>query len=278
MLFSVLSVYVRRGSPQRKSEGTGSQTPERAEQQAGSSSEDMEWKPFDVNVISLPRNYEGLDTAKLSYALLGRRSKEFKDKYESTDEHRKRVALLDKAPIIGEISLQSTVALPVQILEKTRFDADLKKLVVEVDFDDSMGISDTVKNTSALRGFASSAVRSKHTTYTGTNAFGVEVQVTRTEEDVYEVLFPKNGRHGVVFQLPASKSDAPELEKSLRVIAVCRLRKPYMQLWGFETKPTIAKPEEDKYSYYYISAIISEFWLYDIRDGKIIQRMKTSGR
>jgi len=288
-LLWVLSAYLRHDSVPNESQVTARATPEGSkQQQAISSSSDTGWKPFDANVSSLPASYEGLDPQKLCNAVRERRVKEFKDDYESTAEHQKRVEALDREPIIGELALDSTVALPVQIFA-ARFDADSKKLIIEVDLDDPMNISYTIKDRDVFRGFLSKGVGSKKASYTGTNAFGVQVQVTPIEKDFYEVLFPKvlpfrveryqrYGRSQLVFRLSASKADAPELQKALRVLAVGRLRKPYIQDWHMETRPTITKPEEEKDSYHYISVIISEFWLYDYRGGTILQRMKADGR
>ncbi len=289
-LSSVFAVFLRRRSVPNQSQVTANATPEGSNQQqrSSSSSSDTGWKPFDANVSSLPAHYEGLDPEKLCNAVRERQVKKFKGAYESTAEHQNRVEALDKEPVIGEVSVDSTVALPAQILE-ARFDADREKLTIEVDLDDSVNISYTIKNRDAFRGFLSKGVGSKKPSYTGTNAFGLQVQVTPTENELYEVLFSKKlpfrferyEGHGIsqlVFRLSANKVDAPELQKNLRVLAVGRLRKPYIQDWDVETKPTITKPEEEKDSYHYIFAIISEFWLYDSRNGKILQRMKADGR
>jgi hypothetical protein len=125
--------------------------------------------------------------------------------------------------------------------------------------------------------------------YIGTNAFGVQVEVTSSEVEYYMLLFPKtlqfrtepdgNYDFTLVFRMPAQPSEAREMKEHLRILVVLQLREPFIDSsWSKSPKPTITNPHETKYGSFYIFGVPLEFWLYDSQSGKVVQRLRPDGR
>jgi len=87
-------------------------------------------QPFDSSVTELPEDYYGVDERSLYTNLIERKSRAKKDEFETTEQWRLRVQREAAAPIIGNLTTESIMAL--QLATSVAYDADLELMSVTV--------------------------------------------------------------------------------------------------------------------------------------------------
>lgn len=236
-------------------------------------------EPFDVGRVSLPAGYAGADPERLYAALAERKRAERKDEYETTEQHRQRIALLKDAPLVGAVRPSSTVAL-ILPHDSASFDADSRQMAVKIRL---YGGDEGVWLKTVERG---------RRTYRAQNAFGAAFDVVETTEDVYAALlsnqrdFVDDARtaaeslRGVAKESYASitfaadAATAKRLKGDLRALAVVRLVPPFTSGWFRNKEATLASPSAYRRKVNSLQCELLELWLFDDRSGEVLARRK----
>ena len=120
-----------------------------------------------------------------------------------------------------------------------------------------------------------------------TNAFGAQKSVSRDWSTQYELAIRnsaafKRSHHAgssgsapeqaFVLSLPLSRADAPTVKERVKLLAICKLVKPYTSEVHIHRSPTIDLPFDVLRHYYYVHAQLLQLWLYDSSSGRILAR------
>lgn len=268
-------------------------------------------QPLDVSVSSLPAGFRGHDAAEIYKRLAERTKVSTKSEFETTEAYRQRVQLEASKPLTGSLTQRSTFAFVIGKLD-AKYDADQQVMYIKAKLS-------RVKEGAALdedkRSLLWDIVNRDNSSYTGSNAYGAQVQVERKVADFYEVAFANHQRFPIVSYLndiaqevadnrkkryeslgikepeqnydfmkdtafaAEIKMDAQAAMKSkpnLRLLLVCRLLTPPIIEGSTYSKPTVDNPRENLFLSYSLNTEALEVWFFDVVTGQIHAKQKGS--
>jgi len=235
--------------------------------------------PFDLNRKQLPLDYKGVNPVLL-FNQIYYRSNLHKSDYETTSQYNERISLERGKPLFGKIYTDSILAfVPKQNID-CNYNADNQTL------NSQMTISyytNTYKQESY--DFNRKCILleriNKESTYSGSNAFGFNVIVDKTESNEYDLLLENwknlNIETSIQFTTKIDVFNAKQIieSKLLGYLFIGKISEPYTCEEGYSyKKPTIDFPEEDITNIEYINLHVIEIWLFNKKTGEIYSKIK----
>lgn len=228
------------------------------------------WLP-DTSASQVPPRFGGHSFTTLFDDLLRRSAP--KSEFESTDEHRARLA---KNPIPA-----SWFLLRIQDNLSVDYDADSQVVVCKIE----LASARSERDMPSLQALLLGTQRRVGSSYTGQNAFGVRTQVSRVTREVSGIaLVTQTGdpdhivsEGDLSFAFPLNRAAAATVKPRLRVFAVCRVipstpdgETVFMD--SEEIAPTIDSPFQITIHYRFLTAHVSSLWFVDSASGVILSK------
>src|SRR5262249_15596479 len=249
-------------------------------------------EPFNTALQMLPVGYKGHD-AKRIYDIFQQRLTP-KEEFETTEAHRNRIANAAVLPLIGSLTISQLFVfeLDTSIFE---YDADKESLLVGAVFGK---VDDGTVLTDSYHGLILDAGGDfKQEAYEGSNAYGAKIAVEKTTilryelaignwdtwqtEDYIEPYLRKVEARliaktliskGILNHLSLAPTPAETLKPNFRLLAICRLKYPFIGKGGIYIKPTFDNPRESYYIAKYLYADLLELWAYDQANGQVLYK------
>lgn len=252
-------------------------------------------KAFNTDLQTLPVGYKGHNAQSIHNTFQQRLTP--KGEFETTEAYQDRIVGSAMLPLIGSLTVSHLFAfeLDTAIFE---YDADKESLMVGAVFgkvDDGTVLKDS------YRGLALEAGGDfKQETYEGSNAYGAKVAIEKTTilryelavdnweawqtEDYIEPYLRKMEagsavkyltKKGIFNNLSLAPTLAETLKPNFRLLAICRLKYPFIGKGGTYIKPTFTSPRESYYIAKYLYADMLELWAYDLSTGKVLYRKQS---
>lgn len=250
---------------------------------------------FDLRLPVLPPTFQGHDLAKL-YSVLEQRSlsSSKKDEFETTEEYSERIRAEQTKVIIDSLFANSVYAFKARDC-KPQYDADKQTFFAQCKlspFAQQPSLrSDFPRNIKAVSWrFESKDLGS----YTGTNAFGVSAEVSRSQLISYNIAihnwdeFPLeevidkddplapflDKKKAFLLQMELPPAKAKLLKPSISALFVCTLAPPFVSKFEDYSAATLDNPLSVIYTTYYVHARLVEVWFYNETTGEVLKKIK----
>jgi hypothetical protein len=227
--------------------------------------------PLDINVETLPPAYLGHSCRGVAKALIALNPA--KDEYETTTAYKERTDALASKPLVGSTAITDYVAfLQTWVPITSKYDADSGTLTIDGYALPSMTM---VKSRAATSIVVDMNIVSK-STYSASNAYGKQVEVTKTNIRGCALAFPEFG-YGYRLQnyhasVQMTAEEARAVKGNIGALFVGKLTEPYWAEYSNYAKPTIDSPTE---AYWSGDALVMkniQVWLFDKVTGRIYQK------
>lgn len=248
---------------------------------------------FDTHSDMLPEKYRGHDGEEIYKAFQERLTP--KGEFETSEAYRDRIKNAALRPIVGSLTIANIFAF------------ELQRRIFEYDADNQSLITGVPLTTAHIKGEEQSLFRSlmldvggsyKKETYQGSNAFGANVEITKTTAMSYDLAVSNwmswqtedyvepsyrslsGAKHlaekAILNRLILPPSQAEQLKPNLRLLAICRLQYPFIDTGSIYIKPTFDRPRESILLLNYLYVELIEMWAYDISSGKVLYRRRAN--
>jgi hypothetical protein len=253
---------------------------------------------FNQTVQRLPYGFEGHDVKSFYHEVNSRRQIQ-KGEFETTDQFKNRLSLLSAQPLVGNITIHSTLAFVTDYNLKASYNADEEVMALVLPLRRPSNDRSLSKFDPQLRSVTiSSDLKTEY--YTATNKFGATLKVERLSGTTYGLIFdiPTKSQDlitpslpvGTVARpninnddlwsarLPMNIATAKSVKEKLKLIFICRFKdkdiKDDMLLYAssLSTEATFDKPYETNVIQYRLPVILIEIWIADTTTGKIYQK------
>lgn len=246
---------------------------------------------FSSASTTVPFAFKGNDAKLIAQSLLTSSLYKQKDEFETTVAYEARtsnlsaVTLGDGVKGDSQLIFKLTEFRRLLDLSGVTYNADTETLAVTLDVKEFTDV--------ARKSYYNATVAlapSDYTNlgkYTGQNAFGVRIDITRSEFIQYRLVinnlkdFPgiKPRTIGyepwkISIQMPATK--ARSAKDALGILYFGRLVKPYLGLDFLNKKPKIDSPSEIRATTYYIYVDLSEVWIFNSLTGEIYSKVRAA--
>ena len=240
---------------------------------------------FNLSTDNLPKNYQGNNTVKI-YQKIKNKTKE-KDEFEATEKYKER--------IITAISIEenSCYTFTGDILYDCKYDADTQTLTIPLW--PSRKSEDIIKggNNLKLPFLKTNLENFQSSTYTGTNAFGATIKISKKRGDFYGIAVLNNedlvmgDSLLIIHNIPPNKDRVETLKKCINRLVIWKPKRPEGSdkliekdsIYEYK-RPTFDSPYDETFGGYWIFGEILEIWIYDKDSGKILwkKRIKSSSQ
>jgi hypothetical protein len=150
------------------------------------------------------------------------------------------------------------------------YDADSGMMQVSVPVEDHIFLGQTPSKRPVINVHF---VQRSERKYTGSNAFGAQAEVTSTMTDFYGVSLDQSIESPLLFPMDAVA--AQSVKPFLRFGFVCTLTGNTVVEDTFANSPTIDFPYGIYHRYKYVSGLITEIFVVDSRDGRVLMQVHT---
>ncbi len=236
---------------------------------------------FDQSRKTVGANFRGHDLIALFRSL--QRSPDLREKgeFETTAAFEARQAKFVDEPLLPRFLPNSLMALVVPHegwLAESEFQYDADEEVLQVHL-----------NTSPVHDFPSPRVTLRWASgdlgsYAASNAFGATVRVHSSNEVEYGIVFDTDrysdlifDHDGVIDRIAMPPDKARSTVPHLRLLLVCRLVSPWLNTESGMHEATISEPRETLYTYNTMYAALSSVWVFDERDGRVLDKIDGGG-
>jgi len=215
--------------------------------------------PLDISRTSLPPLYTGHNIVELANALEHSPYLKDKSEFETTAAYDTRVAQFPSHPIMGKLTANSHFAFVMsgKTISAT-YDADRGVMTFRVV---------ELAGTSSIKAASTSHPLGS---YVASNAFGAKAVIARSVDHDYYLKMTSGYLSMVSVQLPPAEARA--LKADGRVLLVCHLAPPYINVSTDYHEGTMTERWESKDYTHEVSIVIDEVWLFKYRTGKVFKR------
>ncbi|MGD9564486.1 MAG: hypothetical protein AB7Q37_18880 [Pyrinomonadaceae bacterium] len=225
---------------------------------------------FDPSVTTLPAKYAGNDFNAILSALEARKASLEKGEYETTPEHRERVARITPSPILGKLMPDSTMAFVLRESEvTTEYNADRQVLTVRITREpicDSFTMDGSITKGSAVYQNPFGAVW-RVTTYSG-NVRGISYGLD-------QVRMPKSEGYPVFHsELRMDPKVAAAVRGEIRALVVGKLKDRLITKCLIKSEPTFEKRTQINVTGSLIALLFEEIWFFHGPTGEIYSKIK----
>jgi hypothetical protein len=224
---------------------------------------------------TFPINYRGVDVAELATALSPSQGP-VKDEFETTEQFRHRVHVMNSGPILGSLKLDSVYAFSFYPT-RTEYDADHRKLTVVFE---SMYCCDVGGHFNTYYAFPWQERTTKGQSYPAQNSFGAGVEVEseyvqwdgvviRNLHDLHAEVGGVYASPKLIFRIPIDPEKAKDLKSKIMVMLICKLEKPYLSLSSSKSPPTVKVPVERTEILSFVHVDVLRAMAYDLSSGTV---------
>lgn len=237
--------------------------------------------PFDLSREALPPLYSGHDVTAVYAALSAKESTLKKSDFESSNDYTDRLSVLASKPLLHGMTMNDLHAFSVK--PGVAYDADTKQMTVTFRSTESFDDAQTFEYSDSLNlkwSEGSTAAGS----YVGSNAFGVHRTIRRIYTTRYSVDVDKPAwlipeyihKHDYTedagFVLPEDAATASSLTRTLRVLLIGTITRPFATHESSPGEPTVNYPVDNTTVDRSVHVALKAIWLYDVLSGKVIAK------
>ena len=234
--------------------------------------------PFDLNRKQLPLDYKGINPVLLYNQIHNRSNNLNKSDYETTSQYNERISLERGKPLFSKIYTDSILAFVLKQNIDYNYNADNQTLNSQIRLSYYTKYYD-VKSYDFNRKSIMLEIFNKESTYSGSNAFGFNVTVNKTEQNKYDLLLENwkslNIESLIQFSIKIDAFNAKQIieSKLLGYLFIGKICEPYTCEGYSYDLPTIDLPEEYITNIKYINLHVIEIWLFNMKTGEIYSKI-----
>jgi hypothetical protein len=235
-------------------------------------------QPYDPKATRLAPGYQGHDLVRLIEALRSRSAKAKRREAETSRAFEERTRRDVDAPLYGGLRTTSILAVRVPVL--LEYDAERQTTQARLFPDDAAGgfydLPTDKEHTRVVLNVDDREEIRLAAVYKARTASGAEATVVKATRYSYKVIFANPAawkfedlsiKVDLSRQIPAY--EARQVKKSLRVLAIVRLRAPYFAQEKELKPPTDRRPIDETVVVTGVTADVLAFCIYDFKTGKV---------
>jgi TonB family protein len=263
---------------------------------------------FDLSATLLPNNYLGHNVIDIYKRLDELQKTSQKGEFETTEAFQKRITAEASKPLVASLTRNSIFAFVIGKPD-TKYDADQQLMSVNQKLSSVKNAAESLddKRMSLNWGIVSRDISS----YTGSNAYGAQVEVKRSLAEFYTLAFANYEQFPIVQYLTEIEQEtaatikkmweragltkpkedikknaafstnikmdvqkAIKAKENIKILIVCRLTEPYAFEGSMYKKPTINSPQESAFLFKNLNVELLEIWFFDSSTGEIYVKQR----